>query len=134
MLEHFGELPPDMVERKQYAFWKAADIRKALREGRKPEPGPPEKDELDLDLPDTPGAQSKRQPSPAPHVALHATVRVPDWSRQCSCWPANSAERGVDRVTASFASRTFHSGPAAVGQPATAAVRSSAAAEVPPRQ
>lgn len=55
VLEHFGELPADMVERKQYAFWKAADIRKALREGRKPDPGPPVKDELDLDLPDIPG-------------------------------------------------------------------------------
>ena len=54
VLEHFGELPPDMVERKQYAFWKAADIRKALREGRRPDPGPPVKDDLDLDLPDIP--------------------------------------------------------------------------------
>ena len=43
-----------MVERQQYAAWKAADIRKALREGRSPTPGPPVKDD-DLDLPDIPG-------------------------------------------------------------------------------
>jgi hypothetical protein len=31
-----------------YAIWKAADIRKAIKEGRKPEAGPPggDKDEL----------------------------------------------------------------------------------------
>ena len=30
-----------MAERQTYAAWKAADIRKALREGRTPTPGPP---------------------------------------------------------------------------------------------
>jgi len=30
------------IEQKlKYAVWKAADIRKAMKEGRKPEPGPP---------------------------------------------------------------------------------------------
>lgn len=43
-----------MVERQQYAAWKAADIRKALREGRNPQPGPPISEES-LDLPDIPG-------------------------------------------------------------------------------
>lgn len=34
------------IEQKQkYAVWKAADIRKALSEGRKPTPGPPGGDE-----------------------------------------------------------------------------------------
>ncbi|XP_042404730.1 protein HOMOLOG OF MAMMALIAN LYST-INTERACTING PROTEIN 5-like [Zingiber officinale] len=36
ILYQFGELQPE-----KYAVWKAADIRKALKEGRKPEPGPP---------------------------------------------------------------------------------------------
>lgn len=38
----------EQIEQKQkYAIWKAADIRKALKEGRKPEAGPPggDKDE-----------------------------------------------------------------------------------------
>ncbi len=59
VLRHFGELPADMAERQRYAAWKAADIRKAIREGRKPDAGPPVKeDDLDLDLPDIPGALS----------------------------------------------------------------------------
>lgn len=44
------------IEQKQkYAAWKAADIRKALKEGRKPEPGPPGGDE-DLSVPPTTAA------------------------------------------------------------------------------
>lgn len=44
----------DMAERQQYAAWKAADIRKALREGRVPQAGPPVTEDT-LDLPDVPG-------------------------------------------------------------------------------
>ena len=54
-MRQFGELPPDMQERQQYAAWKAADIRKALREGRTPIAGPAVKSDLDFDLPDIPG-------------------------------------------------------------------------------
>lgn len=43
-----------MVERQQYAAWKAADIRKALREGRVPTAGPPVNEDM-LDLPEVPG-------------------------------------------------------------------------------
>jgi len=43
-----------MAERQQYAAWKAADIRKALREGRVPQAGPPVNDD-DLGLPEIPG-------------------------------------------------------------------------------
>ncbi|XP_072980154.1 protein HOMOLOG OF MAMMALIAN LYST-INTERACTING PROTEIN 5 [Typha angustifolia] len=48
ILNQFGELQPDIEQKQKYAVWKAADIRKALKEGRKPEPGPPggDKDEL----------------------------------------------------------------------------------------
>ncbi|XP_052178365.1 protein HOMOLOG OF MAMMALIAN LYST-INTERACTING PROTEIN 5 isoform X2 [Diospyros lotus] len=38
ILNQFGELQPD---KQKYAAWKAADIRKAVKEGRKPVPGPP---------------------------------------------------------------------------------------------
>ncbi|XP_039120799.1 protein HOMOLOG OF MAMMALIAN LYST-INTERACTING PROTEIN 5 isoform X2 [Dioscorea cayenensis subsp. rotundata] len=41
ILSQFGELQPDIEQKQKYAIWKAADIRKALKEGRKPEPGPP---------------------------------------------------------------------------------------------
>ncbi|XP_066376428.1 protein HOMOLOG OF MAMMALIAN LYST-INTERACTING PROTEIN 5-like [Miscanthus floridulus] len=47
ILNQFGELQPDVEQKQKYAIWKAAEIRKALKEGRKPEAGPPggDKDE-----------------------------------------------------------------------------------------
>jgi hypothetical protein len=65
ILNQFGELPADLADVQRYAAWKAADIGKALREGRQPTPGPPPSanaDGLDsslgsgLDLPPPPGA------------------------------------------------------------------------------
>ncbi|ERN01624.1 protein HOMOLOG OF MAMMALIAN LYST-INTERACTING PROTEIN 5 [Amborella trichopoda] len=54
ILTQFGELQPDIEQKQKYAVWKAAEIRKALKEGRKPEPGPPTGDK-DLSFPfDTP--------------------------------------------------------------------------------
>ncbi|KAF5178459.1 Lyst-interacting-like protein [Thalictrum thalictroides] len=41
ILNQFGEIQPDLEQKQKYAVWKAADIRKALKEGRKPVPGPP---------------------------------------------------------------------------------------------
>ncbi|KAJ6845200.1 MAMMALIAN LYST-INTERACTING PROTEIN 5-like protein [Iris pallida] len=41
ILTQFGDLQPDLEQKLKYAVWKAADIRKAIKEGRKPEPGPP---------------------------------------------------------------------------------------------
>ncbi|XP_059301077.1 protein HOMOLOG OF MAMMALIAN LYST-INTERACTING PROTEIN 5-like [Lycium ferocissimum] len=41
ILNQFGELQPDLEQKQKYAAWKAADIRKAIKEGRKPVPGPP---------------------------------------------------------------------------------------------
>ncbi|RAL37780.1 unnamed protein product [Cuscuta campestris] len=50
ILNQFGEIQPDLEQKQKYAAWKAADIRKALKEGRKPVPGPPggEKDSSDM--------------------------------------------------------------------------------------
>ncbi|KAL5804027.1 hypothetical protein ACOSQ3_030827 [Xanthoceras sorbifolium] len=50
ILNQFGVLPPDLEQKQKYAVWKAADIRKALKEGRKPVPGPPGGGE-DLSIP-----------------------------------------------------------------------------------
>lgn len=41
-----------LEQKQKYAVWKAADIRKALKEGRKPTPGPPDGDE-DMSVPST---------------------------------------------------------------------------------
>ncbi|CDS82074.1 uncharacterized protein SPSC_02894 [Sporisorium scitamineum] len=40
LLKIFGTLEPEMHEKIKYAKWKAADIAKAFKEGRKPQPGP----------------------------------------------------------------------------------------------
>ncbi|KAJ7963718.1 Protein-like OF MAMMALIAN LYST-INTERACTING PROTEIN 5 [Quillaja saponaria] len=50
ILNQFGVLHPDLEQKQKYAVWKAADIRKALKEGRRPQPGPPAGDE-DLSVP-----------------------------------------------------------------------------------
>ncbi|XP_028754218.1 protein HOMOLOG OF MAMMALIAN LYST-INTERACTING PROTEIN 5 isoform X2 [Neltuma alba] len=50
ILNQFGALQPDLEQKQKYAAWKAADIRKALKEGRKPMAGPPADDE-DLSIP-----------------------------------------------------------------------------------
>lgn len=39
-----------LEQKQKYAAWKAADIRKALKEGRKPNAGPPSGDD-DLSVP-----------------------------------------------------------------------------------
>ncbi|GAV85865.1 DUF605 domain-containing protein [Cephalotus follicularis] len=50
ILYQFGPLQPDLEQKQKYAAWKAAYIRKALKEGRKPIPGPPTGDD-DLSVP-----------------------------------------------------------------------------------
>ncbi len=40
LLKIFGTIEPEMQEKIKYAKWKAADIAKAFKEGRKPTPGP----------------------------------------------------------------------------------------------
>ncbi|KAE8733999.1 LYST-INTERACTING PROTEIN 5 [Hibiscus syriacus] len=50
IINQFGPLQPDLEQKQKYAVWKAADIRKAIKEGRKPVAGPPNGDE-DLSIP-----------------------------------------------------------------------------------
>lgn len=40
ILRHFGEPPPDIQQKQKYAAWRAAEISKAVKEGRQPEPPP----------------------------------------------------------------------------------------------
>ncbi|KAL3503559.1 hypothetical protein ACH5RR_038008 [Cinchona calisaya] len=48
IINQFGELQPDLEQKQKYSAWKAADIRKALKEGRKPVPGPPGGEDLSV--------------------------------------------------------------------------------------
>jgi vacuolar protein sorting-associated protein VTA1 len=41
VLQQFGALPSDLVDMRKYCKWKAADILKAVKEGRKPDVGGP---------------------------------------------------------------------------------------------
>ncbi|CAI0379346.1 unnamed protein product [Linum tenue] len=50
IINQFGPLQAELEQKQKYAVWKAADIRKALKEGRTPKPGPPVDDE-DLAVP-----------------------------------------------------------------------------------
>jgi len=45
LLKIFDPLPQEIEEKIKYSKWKAADISKAFREGRQPQPGPPSGDE-----------------------------------------------------------------------------------------
>ena len=40
ILRQFGDPQPDTVQKQRYAAWRAAEINKAVKEGRKPEPPP----------------------------------------------------------------------------------------------
>ena len=77
IMRQFGELSPDLIDMQRYAAWKAADIRKALREGRQPTAGSPagaasaEQELLDdLGLPSVPGMQRTSASHNEAHVAL----------------------------------------------------------------
>ncbi|XP_057978082.1 protein HOMOLOG OF MAMMALIAN LYST-INTERACTING PROTEIN 5 [Malania oleifera] len=85
ILSQFGELQPDLEQKQKYAVWKAADIRKALKEGRKPEPGPPGDKDLSIssnmasgayDLgpsgSDT-GTSPRMESDPSPHFSGNVT-------------------------------------------------------------
>ncbi|KAK4439753.1 protein OF MAMMALIAN LYST-INTERACTING PROTEIN 5 [Sesamum alatum] len=85
ILNQFGELQPDLEQKQKYAAWKAADIRKALKEGRKPVPGPPGGDN---DLPVPPSTSSGEYdlgpsrnhfaPQPDPTTVDPAARNAPD--------------------------------------------------------
>ncbi|KAL6999202.1 hypothetical protein U1Q18_000362 [Sarracenia purpurea var. burkii] len=73
ILNQFGEVQPDLEQKQKYAAWKAVDIRKALKEGRKPVPGPP--GDKDLSISSTSSGDYDIEPSridpttkPAPEV------------------------------------------------------------------
>ncbi|KAK9268700.1 hypothetical protein L1049_000460 [Liquidambar formosana] len=85
ILNQFGELQPDLEQKQKYAAWKAVDIRKALKEGRKPEPGPPAGDK-DLSIlsstpsgsydlgPSETGSVINPEPGPDPSPQFHDQV------------------------------------------------------------
>ncbi|OIS99134.1 PREDICTED: protein HOMOLOG OF MAMMALIAN LYST-INTERACTING PROTEIN 5-like [Nicotiana attenuata] len=65
ILNQFGELQPDLEQKQKYAVWKAADIRKAIKEGRKPVPGPPGGESDVSELSSAPSGEYDVEPSGA---------------------------------------------------------------------
>ncbi|KAJ2455904.1 hypothetical protein EV183_000520 [Coemansia sp. RSA 2336] len=62
VLSGFGELPEDIAEKIKYAKWRAAEILKAMREGRQPELPPGEEKNVEAEGAG-PLSMSPRQPS-----------------------------------------------------------------------
>ncbi|PHT95777.1 hypothetical protein T459_03659 [Capsicum annuum] len=69
ILEQFGELQRDLQQKHKYAVWKAADIRKAIKERQKPVPGPPGGDD-DFSLSGLPGGESDNRDFSAAQSAI----------------------------------------------------------------
>ncbi|DBA02957.1 TPA: hypothetical protein N0F65_005984, partial [Lagenidium giganteum] len=70
ILNQFGEISEELVEKRRYCKYKAATILKAIKDGVAPTPGPPEKpiaddDQATTDVPSLPSAPVSA-PSPAP--------------------------------------------------------------------
>ncbi|XP_021755657.1 protein HOMOLOG OF MAMMALIAN LYST-INTERACTING PROTEIN 5-like [Chenopodium quinoa] len=89
ILNQFGTIQPDLEQKQKYAVWKAADIRKALKEGRKPVPGPPG-GEQDLSAPssassgefDVDPRQTGHDISPGPELDRMPSAHFPDGMRR----------------------------------------------------
>lgn len=47
ILNHFGALQPDTAQKQRYAAWRAAEINKAVKEGRQPDPPPVARQDTD---------------------------------------------------------------------------------------
>ncbi|WOO84943.1 Vacuolar protein sorting-associated protein VTA1 [Vanrija pseudolonga] len=93
-----GGLTEEMEQKLQYARWKASDHAKALREGRKPVPGPPipetEEDELAaLDLPSVPGGSREGSFSSQQRPALSPGALSPPANAPGSLSPVGNTSR-----------------------------------------
>ncbi|GAB5372543.1 hypothetical protein AAMO2058_001674600 [Amorphochlora amoebiformis] len=74
--EALAELPEDMKEKLRYARWKVVDILKAIKEGRKPTPGPAGGCDTDEEM-DKNGEMEQETPTPAPQPEPEPIVQEP---------------------------------------------------------
>ncbi|KAJ1739784.1 hypothetical protein LPJ68_004370 [Coemansia sp. RSA 1086] len=98
VLNGFGELPEDVAEKIKYAKWRAAEILKAMREGRRPELPPGEQPAEAKGAPEAedpgPLSMSPRQPN---EPAGPASGDIMSWPSPPAThgqppWPAPPAE------------------------------------------
>mmetsp|Transcript_45029 Transcript_45029/g.86078 ORF Transcript_45029/g.86078 Transcript_45029/m.86078 type:complete len:442 (-) Transcript_45029:786-2111(-) len=91
MLHQFGPIKPEIANMQRYAVWKAADIRKALKDGRTPTAGPPgtnaeEDAELEAELEEL--ASEKVHPaSTGAHLTPEGGRWMPEWGKPCTYKP-----------------------------------------------
>lgn len=76
----FGELPEELEERIRYAKWKAADIVRALNEGRQPHPGPmgSREDEEQRQQPQPPNSTARAEPAKPPSPPIEQPTQRAD--------------------------------------------------------
>ncbi|XP_059666456.1 protein HOMOLOG OF MAMMALIAN LYST-INTERACTING PROTEIN 5 [Cornus florida] len=130
ILNQFGELHPDLEQKQKYAAWKAADIRKAIKEGRNPEPGPPGGDK-DLSVPSSspssgydlepsrfepdtkPAPESEPSPQFYDEVNTHHSANIPPSppSNILPSPPSNILPSPPPYRTTSYTSQDFHPPP-----------------------
>ena len=106
----FGEVEEDVQTMQKYAAWKAADIQRAIREGRKPAAGPPEAGD---------GAPPGAGEDAAPGRRSQADAIFAPGQRVLCSSSSSGIEQGV--VRGQEAARTFLVGLADGEHPAVAA-------------
>jgi len=85
ILEQFGDLEPDVLEKRRYSKWKAAEIAKAIKEGRKPAQGSGDNDtnsasnsvDFNMGLPSAPVNNPADSPAPVCEVYDPAGIPAP---------------------------------------------------------
>ncbi|KAL4169728.1 hypothetical protein KRP22_010643 [Phytophthora ramorum] len=106
ILNQFGDISDDVAEKRRYCKYKAATILKAIKEGKTPEPGPP--DEVDIktendgssdavsaivSMPPAPqpGVKMPMSPTPQPSEPAHSQMQFPSLTESVRSAGAMSA-------------------------------------------
>ncbi|KAI9139132.1 Vta1 like-domain-containing protein [Paraphysoderma sedebokerense] len=123
LLKNFGDLEPETKEKIKYSKWKAADIMKALKEGRQPTPGPPGEQQVDeVNLNPQSGAPSSMDQPPSSSIPQYGQPPPQSDFEQQPSAPADftpnfSADiphiqtQPVQPIQPTMASTQFQSGP-----------------------
>lgn len=97
ILRHFGEPPADIQQKQKYAAWRAAEISKAVKEGRRPDP-PPAAGQAALDdeaaLLEELAKLEAAGPGAAPGASSAALSSAPSGAAPSSLPPGGSAAPG----------------------------------------
>lgn len=105
ILQNFGDFPIDVEQKQKYAAWKAAEIQKALKKGRKPVGGPPASDKaspvsdgqvVNLESPSANGVASSQEQSFSSEQSPAIGLKIDAEQDQVSCPTRQSGENLSD--------------------------------------